>query len=132
MTALPTRDYPERTDGITLKCPRVQETVSICPSPRRSTQPLQASYSDELGYSLAYRLLGPFTQRLPIHLIYGATDDYLSSQIKEDVINNAAGRNLASVSRVPGAGHLAPQENPAGVAEKISDCLSPATSKSKM
>ncbi|KAF9037381.1 alpha/beta-hydrolase [Hymenopellis radicata] len=117
MTALPTRDYPERTDGITLKCPRVQET---------------ASYSDELGYSSAYRLLGPLTQRLPIHLIYGATDDYISSQIKQDVINNAAGRNLASVSRVPGAGHLAPQENPAGVAEKISECLSLATSKSKL
>ncbi|THU77938.1 hypothetical protein K435DRAFT_786453 [Dendrothele bispora CBS 962.96] len=96
--------------GVTLKCTRKQET---------------ASYNDGLSHSLIYRDFKRYTKRVPIHLIYGEINDYVPWFVKEDIINNAAGgvHNFASFSRVPGAGHLALQINPKGVAQRIYEAL---------
>ncbi|KAG6810634.1 hypothetical protein H0H92_011039 [Tricholoma furcatifolium] len=126
--ALPTSTYPDK-EGVTLKCTRVQET---------------ACYRDAMGPSRAYNLLRPMTRRVPVHLIYGAINDYLyvfslpfrgskfnqrkycsPQELKDDIVNNAIGgiQHLASLSRVEGAGHLIIQMNPTGLAQKIYDAL---------
>ncbi|KAF5384362.1 hypothetical protein D9615_003153 [Tricholomella constricta] len=120
MRKLPTADYPDKTEGVTLKCSRIQET---------------ACYRDPVGATRAYRLLGPMARRLPLHLIYGAINDYLPQAVKDDVVENAVGgpENLASLSRVEGAGHLIMQMNPKGLAQKIHDALSkPARPAAKL
>ncbi|KAG6909417.1 hypothetical protein DXG01_000570 [Tephrocybe rancida] len=110
MRSLPTSDYPDKMSGVTLKCSRIQET---------------ACYRDPLGPSRAYHVLGLVTRRLPVHLIYGAMNDYLPQVVKDDIVENAVGglEHLASFSRVEGAGHLIIQMNPAGLARKIYDAL---------
>ncbi|KAG6901619.1 hypothetical protein C0995_009959 [Termitomyces sp. Mi166 len=62
MRPLPTADYPDKTEGVTLKCSRIQET---------------ACYRDGIGPTRAYNVLGSVARRMPVHLIYGATNDYL-------------------------------------------------------
>jgi hypothetical protein len=80
MRPLPTVDYPDKTDGVTLKCSRIQETVSrekclAQTSPILGT--IQACYRDPLGPPRAYGALGNIVKRLPVHMIYGAIDDYM-------------------------------------------------------
>ncbi|ESK96126.1 hypothetical protein Moror_7267 [Moniliophthora roreri MCA 2997] len=110
LRSLPTLDYPDIKEGLTLKCTRKQET---------------ATYLDQLGPSSIYRDFSSYVKRVPIHLVYGAIDDYILKDWKEDVVNNAIGgvKHLASYSRIPKAGHLAVQTNPAGVACAIYDAL---------
>ncbi|GLB40015.1 putative alpha/beta hydrolase family protein [Lyophyllum shimeji] len=110
MRPLPTADYPDKTDGVTLKCTRKQET---------------ACYRDPHGMERGYHLLGPIARRVPVHMIYGAINDYLPQQVKDDIVQNAAGglENLASFARVERAGHLVIQINPKGLAQKIYDAL---------
>ncbi|KAF8878112.1 Alpha/beta hydrolase fold-1 [Infundibulicybe gibba] len=110
MRNLPTADYPDKTEGVTLKCSRKQET---------------ACYRDPLGIARTYLSLGEIATRIPIHLVYGAID-YGPKGVKEDVINVASQGNLASVSRVGGAGHLIVQMNPKGLAERIHSILTRA------
>ncbi|KAJ6605076.1 Alpha/beta hydrolase fold-1 [Mycena sp. CBHHK59/15] len=102
---LPSLEYPDK-EGVTLKCTRRQET---------------ATYSDPLGSSLAYRMTGEIAKRIPIHVVYGAIDDYIPREVKDDFVKNGLGgeKNLASLSRVPKGGHLVIQTNPTGLAEAI-------------
>lgn len=110
LRGLPTLDYPSKTVGVTLKCSRAQEA---------------ACYRDGLGLTRGYRLLGSYVRTVPTHLIYGAIDDYLPAAVKMDIIDNVVWgvENLASFSRVEGAGHLVVQVNPRGLAQKIYDAL---------
>ncbi|KAJ3795334.1 Alpha/beta hydrolase fold-1 [Lentinula aff. detonsa] len=103
---LPTLDYPDIKDGVTLKCTRKQET---------------AAYRDTHGWVTIYRGFKSYASRVRIHLYYGKIHDYIPGEVKEDVINNASGgaQNLASFGYIDGAGHTAPQHSPLGVAEKI-------------
>jgi len=119
MRSLPTAEYPDRMDGVTLKCSRIQET---------------ACYRDPLGHSRAYLTLRSAVHRVPIHMIYGAIDDYLPREVKDDVVNIGAGgeRNLASLARVEGAGHLIIQMNPRGLAQKIHAALVLSSNPSKL
>ncbi|KAK7025460.1 hypothetical protein VNI00_015988 [Paramarasmius palmivorus] len=107
-------EYPDK-EGVTLKCTRKQET------PERH----QAAYLDRHGVSSIYKDLSTYAKRVPIHLAYGAIDDYVPGDVKEDVVNNALGgvKNLASFSRVANAGHLAVQTNPPGVARAVYEVL---------
>ncbi|KAJ3930534.1 MAG: Alpha/beta hydrolase fold-1 [Lentinula lateritia] len=107
---LPTLNYPDVKDGVTLKCTRDQET---------------ATYRDTHGWVTMYRGLPSYASRVRIHIYYGKIHDYIAGEFKEDVINNAAGgpQNFASIGYIDGVGHTAPQQNPRGVAEKIFEAL---------
>ncbi|KAJ4477253.1 Alpha/beta hydrolase fold-1 [Lentinula aciculospora] len=107
---LPTLDYPEIKDGVTLKCTRKQET---------------AAYRDTHGWVTVYRGLKTYASRVRIHLYYGKINDYITGELKEDVIHNASGgsQNFASFGYIDGAGHTAPQHSPRGVAGKILEAL---------
>ncbi|KAJ3761025.1 Alpha/beta hydrolase fold-1 [Lentinula raphanica] len=103
---LPTLDYPNIKEGVTLKCTRRQET---------------AAYRDTHGWVTIYRGFRTYASRVRIHLYYGRIHDYIPGDVKEDVMKNASGgtQNLASFGYIDGAGHTAPQHSPHGVAEKI-------------
>ncbi|KIK62974.1 hypothetical protein GYMLUDRAFT_41275 [Collybiopsis luxurians FD-317 M1] len=106
---LPTLDYPDIKDGVTLRCTRKQET---------------ASYRDSHGWVSIYRGIRNYASRVRLHIYYGAIHDYVPGEAKTDVIHNAAGpENLASYGYIEGAGHTAPQHSPRGVAEKIYESL---------
>ncbi|KAF5372547.1 hypothetical protein D9758_005199 [Tetrapyrgos nigripes] len=111
---LPTGEYPDKEQkGVTLKCTRRQET---------------ASYRDTHGFSIIYRDFATYCKRVPIHSDTNdpsPTHPNSPSQVKQDVNDNAVGgvHNFASFSRVEGAGHLAPQTHPRGVAERIYEAL---------
>ncbi|KAF9018194.1 alpha/beta-hydrolase [Hymenopellis radicata] len=96
--------------GVTLKCSRQMEL---------------AYYRDHLGNARAYQGLSHFAKMVPLHFVYGSTNDYIPGRVKDDVINNATGglSNLASVSYVEGAGHLLPQTHPTALAERLNDIL---------
>ncbi|KAG6846658.1 hypothetical protein H0H93_012593, partial [Arthromyces matolae] len=110
MRTLHTSDCPQKIEGVTLKCTRLQEA---------------ASYRDTMAAHHAYNSLGAIARRLPVHLIYGALNDVLAQSVKDDIIENSVGGldRLASFSRLEGAGHLIVQMNPAGLARKIYEAL---------
>ncbi|OCH87169.1 alpha/beta-hydrolase [Obba rivulosa] len=109
---LPTADYPDRTDGVTLKCSRKLEA---------------ACYRNVLGRVRSYNNLPHLCSNLPVHFIYGAISDYLSPEIKSDVVTAAAKGKHASYQEVPGAGHLVLQVRPRGLAIAIATALKPHT-----
>ncbi|KAL0581671.1 hypothetical protein V5O48_000374 [Marasmius crinis-equi] len=114
LRSLPSLEYPDQNEGVTLKCTRKQETASL----------------PNLAHSSNFRT---FAERVPIHLVYGTAEGFPTEEIKEDVVNNAIGgeQNLASYQRIPNAGHLAPQTHPTGVAQAIYKALTgQASSKS--
>jgi len=75
--------------------------------------------------SFVYRIMGTIVKRFPTHLVYGAVDDYLRRDIKDDFLQNGVGgeQNLASLVRIPGAGHLAVQTHPTAFARTIFQIL---------
>ncbi|KAE9403216.1 hypothetical protein BT96DRAFT_815274 [Gymnopus androsaceus JB14] len=103
---LPTLEYPNIKDGLTLKCTRKLET---------------ASYRDLNGCHVAYRNLRSYVSRIRLHLVYSTVNDGIPAEAKQDIIHNATGglQNLASVEYIEGAAHLSPQTHPRAVAEKI-------------
>lgn len=107
---LPTAEYPDRNDGVTLKCTRIQEC---------------ACYRDEIGPRRVYDALKFIAKRLRLHLIYGSIHDAIPYEMKMDLVNNSIEeRNLASLSYIENAGHLVVQTHPAILAQKIFDALS--------
>ncbi|KAF7371109.1 AB hydrolase-1 domain-containing protein [Mycena sanguinolenta] len=109
MRPLPTSEYPGK-EGVTLKCTRRQET---------------ATYRDGLAIATVYSLMRPIVQRIPTHFIEGANYDALSRPVKDDFLANAVGgvQNLASFSRIPGAGHLVVQTHPTALAKAFLNIL---------
>ncbi|KAJ8522117.1 hypothetical protein ONZ45_g1271 [Pleurotus djamor] len=106
---LPTATYPDKL-GVTLACPRHLETVS---------------YRDTISRTRAYHFLSTIVRRLPVHILYGAVDDYVPAEVKDDVLDKASGgrHKFASLVRVPGAGHLVTQTHPKEVALEIANVL---------
>ncbi|KAF9559775.1 hypothetical protein CPC08DRAFT_637383 [Agrocybe pediades] len=90
---LPTAEYPDKTEGVTLKCTRSQEA---------------ACYRDNIGARRVWYNFEDVVKRVPTHIIYGGVNDYIPGHVKDQLINEQSGglSNLASVSRVPGSGHL--------------------------
>ncbi|KAI5891252.1 uncharacterized protein SCHCODRAFT_02628545 [Schizophyllum commune H4-8] len=119
LRSLPTLEYPDKTEGVTLACAKRQEA---------------ATYEDPLGVARAYGFLKHGVKRVPTHIIYGAVDDYLPAFVKDDVINNAIGgvQHLASLSRVENAGHLVVQTSPKELAGAIHRCLRSQATKSRL
>ncbi|KAK1232831.1 hypothetical protein PQX77_004057 [Marasmius sp. AFHP31] len=111
---LPSKEYPSKSEGVTLKCTRKQEAACFL----------------DAGHSLVYRNFKNFTKRVPVHLIYGDVDDVIPRRAKEEVINTAIGglQNLASFQWIPHGGHLSVQTHPAGVAQAIYRALTEVAS----
>ncbi|KIJ59896.1 hypothetical protein HYDPIDRAFT_140079 [Hydnomerulius pinastri MD-312] len=103
---LPTAEYPDRSDGVTLKCTGKQEA---------------AMYRDHKSRAVAYKLLPHLVKEIPTHITYGEVDDFVPAEWQNDVLNNASGgiHNFASVTKVPDAGHLIAQSHPDAVADVI-------------
>lgn len=55
--------YPDKTGGVTLACPRAQESASYLGSRQ--------------GIMRALEYLPHVAARVPVHFVYGAVNDYL-------------------------------------------------------
>ncbi|KAJ6492308.1 Alpha/beta hydrolase fold-1 [Mycena sanguinolenta] len=109
MRSLPTLEYPDK-EGVTLKCTRKQETATYRGGPAGPTV-------DSLTKSAVLRF--------PTHFIVGTINDHLPRAVKDEFFANAVGdvQNLASYTRVAGAGHLMVQTHPTALATALLDVL---------
>ncbi|KAA1466617.1 alpha/beta-hydrolase [Dentipellis sp. KUC8613] len=71
--------------------------------------------------------LATMCRAMPVHMIFGAVDDYIHAAAKELMVDPKKGRKMASVQRVARANHMAIQTNPRGTAEAIMNVLSQRT-----
>ncbi|EMD32298.1 hypothetical protein CERSUDRAFT_119014 [Gelatoporia subvermispora B] len=71
-------------------------------------------------YSQAPDHLAALDPSFDVHMIYGERHDILSKGFHDSILNC---RKMASVQRISGAGHLAVQDNPDGVADAIESAL---------
>ncbi|KAJ6597532.1 Alpha/beta hydrolase fold-1 [Mycena vulgaris] len=115
LTPLPTLEYPDK-EGVTLKCTRKQET---------------ATYRDTLASFVVYRLMSSVIRRVSTHLVYGAIDDIIPRDVQDEFLRNGIGgeQNLASLTRIPNAGHLVVQTNPKEFARTLREILVKESSK---
>ncbi|KAJ7320733.1 alpha/beta-hydrolase [Mycena albidolilacea] len=98
---LPTATYPDRTTGVTLSCTREQETVGYI------------YHQDGVD---ANERLKDICPRIPVHCVFGAEIDLVADETHRGVYE---GRRMASITRIPNAGHLVTQEAPFKVAQHI-------------
>jgi len=75
-----------------------------------------ASYTDFEPTFQAVEQIEKVCREIPIHVIFGAVND-LVPRYSQDCIDPAKGRHVASVTRVPGAGHMIVQQKPNELAE---------------
>jgi len=110
MRDLPSLDYPDK-EGVTLKCTRAQEA---------------ACYRDHTntGRVRAYQYLSVLCATYPVHILYGAIDDYIPSKVKDYVLSDGTKGRHASARRVSDSGHLMVQTQPRGLAKGIWAVLS--------
>ncbi|KAI0689538.1 Alpha/beta hydrolase family-domain-containing protein [Cytidiella melzeri] len=110
------RDLPSVTyldkQGVTLKCTKEQEL---------------ACYRETVAKARAYTYLSHMCARLPVHFIFGAINDFVSTSVQDDLLSGSAKGQYATVQRIPECGHLIPQLKPKKLAEAIyatlqSDC----------
>ncbi|EPS93424.1 hypothetical protein FOMPIDRAFT_1170528 [Fomitopsis schrenkii] len=108
---LPTAEYPDKTDGVTLKCAKTQEA---------------ATFRDNCntGRVRGYNYLLTLCAARPVHVVFGAVDDYIPREVKDRLLKEGILDRYASVRRVPGAGHLVVQTHPRGLADVIWGILS--------
>ncbi|KAJ7175087.1 alpha/beta-hydrolase [Mycena crocata] len=107
---LPTATYPNRADGVTFSCTRAQET---------------AGYMHEKDGVDGNERLRDICSRIPVHCIFGAEIDLVPDGIHQCVCDAADGRGMASITKIPGAGHLVTQEKPLKLAQAIWMVLCP-------
>ncbi|GJJ14568.1 hypothetical protein Clacol_008833 [Clathrus columnatus] len=87
---LPTLIYPDK-QGVTLTCPKSQEA---------------ACYRDRFAARRMFQFLPAICSRVPVHVIWGAIDDSVASEVKERSTDPLTGRKMASIQRIEGVGHL--------------------------
>jgi len=117
MRDLPTPIYPDHAQGVTLKCPKSHEA---------------GCYRDAAANIRALGYLKTLCELVPVHIMYGAIDDYLPPQVKSYVITAGTQGKHASFTRVPNAGHLIPQVQPMGLALAIHAALQPASGQKSL
>ncbi|KAJ7021643.1 Alpha/beta hydrolase fold-1 [Mycena alexandri] len=113
----PHTGHPDK-EGVTLKCTRQQET---------------AVYRDPLASAVVYRMMGSIVKLVQTHVIYGSLADSLVGPgfaDEDDFVGNSVGGEqvLASLTRIPNAGHLAVQTHPREFAQIIFDILAKGNS----
>ncbi|TFK33681.1 Alpha/Beta hydrolase protein [Crucibulum laeve] len=95
-------------DGVTLSCSRQQEI---------------AMYEDREGPTKPVEDMNRSCAKMPVHLVLGSVNDYISPQIHAAFVDPTAGRRFASVTKIPGVGHLVPQETPDKLGAVIYEAL---------
>ncbi|KII96155.1 hypothetical protein PLICRDRAFT_170729 [Plicaturopsis crispa FD-325 SS-3] len=95
-------------NGVTLACTREQEATM---------------YRDVHGPTKPVQDLNKACASLPVHIIFGAINDFLPRKVHEAVVDPASGRKFASVSRLEGVGHLVPQQIPDRLGQRLYECL---------
>lgn len=101
---LPTETYPDAKGGVTLRCTRQQEVTGY------------TYHQDAIDGVERLTELCPI---LPIHCIFGEKTDLIAAETQAALLDPNSGRKMASVARIPGAGHLVVQEQPFKLAECI-------------
>ncbi|KAI0643911.1 Alpha/beta hydrolase fold-1 [Trametes meyenii] len=106
MRDLPTAEYPDKTEGVTLTCTKVQEV---------------ASFSDRFSQKKAYGYLSHFGGEIPLHFIFADPDipNVVPEIVRETMVTDGTKGKHTSVQRVRGAGHLIPQTQPEGLANAL-------------
>ncbi|KAI0033836.1 alpha/beta-hydrolase [Vararia minispora EC-137] len=105
---LPTAAHPDLSTGVTLACARTHEA---------------ASYRHHDDSRQGLDRLAQICDVLPVHAVFGARRDMVTSDVEQSITDPAAGRRMRSIVRVPGAGHLVVQEDPRGTARAVWDIL---------
>ncbi|TCD61768.1 hypothetical protein EIP91_007970 [Steccherinum ochraceum] len=109
LRSLPTGTYPDRHDGVTLACTRVQEAAGYI-------------YLED-GID-AMNELSKLCPAIPVHCILaGKKEHYVPEPIRQATIDAKKGRKMASVTTIEGAGHLLVQEAPEDLARVIWDIV---------
>ncbi|TCD67196.1 hypothetical protein EIP91_000423 [Steccherinum ochraceum] len=101
---LPTAAYPDQKEGVTLACTREQEAMCYtC---------LQDGVDslERLAFVCA---------AIPVHCIFGDRIDFVPEDIRKATVDESTGRKMASITTIPGAGHLIAQEKPDEVADAM-------------
>lgn len=111
MRDLPTAEYPDKKDGVTLKCTRAMEVA--CYVQHTNT-----------GRVRGYNYLPYLCSTYPVHFLYGAVDDYIPAAVKEHTLSYGTQGKHASVKQVPNAGHVVVQTHPCELASAIWATLS--------
>ncbi|KIY71689.1 alpha/beta-hydrolase [Cylindrobasidium torrendii FP15055 ss-10] len=96
----------ERRGGVTLKC-----------SPKQEATPFKniALVADVV------KVLDKTCKYMPIHLVYGENNDLVTEEQQASLLRD--GRTFASITRIPGCGHMVVQEDPEAVTKVIWDIL---------
>jgi len=103
---LPTAEYPDLKEGVTLKCTRKQEAATL---------------RDYVSYGVVYRYFPHVLKEIPTHITYGTVVDFIPDEWQQCALHVASGgiSNFASVTMVPGAGHWIVQTHPDDAADVI-------------
>lgn len=104
---LPTLTYPDKTQGVTLTCTKVQEFATYC---------------ENIGRVRAQRFLATFCKDVPTHIVFGAIAD-MNPLGNREFLKEVSGDGFRTTSFVKNVGHLAVYQNPAGVAGAILNVL---------
>ncbi|KAI0061735.1 alpha/beta-hydrolase [Artomyces pyxidatus] len=101
---LPTATYPDRSDGVTLSCTRVQEAFGY------------SRFPDTVD---GLERLNELCAVIPVHCIYGTAADVLSDSMQQSVFDVCKEKPLATITILENAGHFAGQEDPQRLAATI-------------
>ncbi|KIJ58734.1 hypothetical protein HYDPIDRAFT_184168 [Hydnomerulius pinastri MD-312] len=82
-----------------------------------------SNYTDLQPTFQATEQIEKVCQDTPIHVIFGE-NDLVPRYSQDSILDAAKGRQVASVTRLTGVGHMIVQQNPNLLAESISYCLS--------
>ncbi|KAH9968080.1 Alpha/beta hydrolase fold-1 [Russula dissimulans] len=104
---LPTLTHSDKTQGVTLKCTKVQEA---------------ATYAENHGRIKSQRFLSTFCKEVPTHVVFGAIGD-VNPVGNREFVKEVEGHGFRTTSVVENAGHLIVQENPAAVAKVVWNIL---------
>ncbi|KAJ7292696.1 Alpha/beta hydrolase fold-1 [Mycena rebaudengoi] len=72
------------------------------------------------------------TQRLPVHVVWGAVDEFANDELRNFMSNTKVGRTPVSISHIDDAGHMVVQQQPARCAEVIVSLLTTSTRTSRL
>lgn len=115
------KDDPFDRPGVTLKCSKVQESVT---------------FRDQTSQLLAFDFFETLCSSTPVHIIWGGIDDYIPALVKEDIHNNASKGKTVSIQRIQNCGHLVPMVRPDSVADAILNTfdlvVAPPTMRSRL